>query len=189
DHLIAFDAARARVDRVGADGGEVVELEGQDLAFPVAGYADFRLVLARVDVGQERFQAVGYEFHGAAQHDRQRGGRHLVRVYVDLDAVRAPDVLCDDPDAAFGYVEVPRENILHHVRRLSRVIHGKRVLGRVVVRDQRAALERHPGVAPECHGFFDHHVGPGESRVDCAGIELAPEADVVAQLGMDHTAA
>ena len=50
-----------------------------------------------------------------------------------LDAERAADILGDHAHVAFGDVEVPRENVLHHVRRLGRVIDGERVFGGVVV--------------------------------------------------------
>ena len=41
----------------------------------------------------ERLEAVGHELHRPAQHDRERAGRHLVGVHVDLDAEGAADVL------------------------------------------------------------------------------------------------
>ncbi len=149
----------------------------------------FRLVLARVDVGQERFEPVGDEFHRALQHHRERRGRHLVGVDVHLDAVRAADVLRDHAHVAFRNVEMPREDVLHHVRRLRRVIHRERVFGRVVVGEQRAAFQRDAGVAAELVGFLDHDVRFGERRVDFAGVERAREADVVAEFRMNHVLA
>ena len=142
DDLVPLDAARARVDGIGADRGQVVEIEREDLAGFRAREPHRRLVLARVDVGHERFQPVGDELHRPAQHDRKRRGRHLVGVDVDLDAVGAAHVLRDHPDVAFGDIEVPREDVLHHVRRLGRVIDRERVLGRVVVGEDGAGLER-----------------------------------------------
>ena len=65
DDLVRLDAAGARIDRVGADAGEVVDLEGGDGA--VALDADLRLhaMVARVDVGDEAFQPVGDELDRA----------------------------------------------------------------------------------------------------------------------------
>jgi len=79
-----------------------------------------------------------------------------------------------------------REDVLHHVRRLRRVVHGERVLGGVVVGEDGASLEAHAGVAPEVERVLDHHVRPGERFLDAAGIELALEADVVAELRVNH---
>ena len=53
-------------------------------------------VLARVDVGHERFQAVGDELDRAAELDGGGGGGQLVAVGVDLEAERAADVGRDD---------------------------------------------------------------------------------------------
>ena len=86
---------------------------------------------------------------------------------------------------AFGDVQVAREDVLHHVRRLGGVVHGERMLGGVVVGEDRAALEAHAGVAAEVESVLDHHVGLGECLVHAAGVVLALEADVVAQLRMD----
>jgi hypothetical protein len=51
-----------------------------------ASQTDSRLVLARVDVGEEGFQPVGDELHRPAQHHRQRRGRHLVGIDMYFDA-------------------------------------------------------------------------------------------------------
>src|SRR5207248_8239828 len=50
DHLVAFDAAGARIDRVRPDGGQVVEVEGEDFPAFRASHANFDPVLARVNV-------------------------------------------------------------------------------------------------------------------------------------------
>src|ERR1700674_4147928 len=87
--LVRLDPARARIDRVGTDAGEVVDLPRGDLA--VAGDADFRFypVIAGVDVGDEALQAIGYELDRALEQLRQRHGRHLVGVDRPLDAQQA----------------------------------------------------------------------------------------------------
>jgi hypothetical protein len=186
--LVAFDAARARIDGVRTDRSEIVQVEGEDFAVLGAGEPQCRLVLARMDVGHERFQPVGDEFHRAPQHDRQRRGRHLVGIDVDLDAVGSAHVPRDYPHVAFGDLEVPREDVLHHVRRLRRVIHGERALRRVVVREDGAGLQRHSGVASELVSLFDHEGGALEGSVDFSGVEFALEADVVAEIGVNYPA-
>ena len=79
-----------------------------------------------------------------------------------------------------------RKDVLHHVRRLGGVIHRERVLGRVVVGEERAPFEADAGVSSEVIGLLDHHVGFRERLVDAAAVELALEADVVAELRMNH---
>ena len=184
-HLVALDAARARVDRVRADRGEIVQLKGQNFSRPGNGNPDFRSMLPRVNVGHERLEPVGDELHRPAQHDRERRGRHLVGIDVHLDAEGAADVLGDDAHVRLGDVQVPREDVLHHVRRLGGVVHGERVLGGVVVGEDRAALQAHARMAAEVEGVLDHEVRPGEGLVHPARVELALEADVVLVLGVN----
>ena len=78
-----------------------------------------------------------------------------------------------------------REDPLHHVRRLGRVVDGQVAGGRVEIRDQAARLQRHPGMAAEMVGLLDHGVGLGVGRIDIAGGVLALPGEVVAELGMD----
>ena len=98
DDLIGLDAAGARIDRIGADAGEVVDLEGGDGA--VLPDADLALhaMVARVNVGDEAFQPVGDELDRPLQQLRQRHHRHLVGIGMHLDAERAADILGDDAD-------------------------------------------------------------------------------------------
>ncbi len=143
------------------------------------------LVLARVDVGEEGLEPVGDELDRPAQHHGNGGGGHFVRVHVHLDAEGAADVLADHAHVGLGNVEVAREDVLHHVRRLGRLVDRQRVLRGVVVGEDGAALQRDAGVAAEGIGFLGHEVGFGEGRVDGIGAEFALETDVVAELRMD----
>src|SRR5262245_43248937 len=61
DDLVRFDATRARIDRVGADAGEVVDFPGGYRA--VFLDADLRLhaMIAGVNVGDKALDAVGDE--------------------------------------------------------------------------------------------------------------------------------
>ena len=189
DHLVAFDAAGARIDRIGADGGEVPQVEREDLALFGARHAHARLVFARMDVGEEGLEPVGDELDRPAQHHRNRRGCHLVRVDVHLDAERPADVLADHAHVGLGNVEVARENVLHHVRRLGRLVHRQRVFRRVIVGEDRTAFQRDAGVAAEGVGLLDHQVGLRERLVDRVGAEVPPEADVIAKLRMDDVLA
>src|SRR6266545_879435 len=67
DDLVRLDARGARIDRVGADAGEVVDLPRRDGA--VVLDADLRLhaVVARVDVGDKTLDPVGHELHRSPQ--------------------------------------------------------------------------------------------------------------------------
>ena len=81
---------------------------------------------------------------------------------------------------------MPRHDVLHHVRRLERVIDGQAMLGRVVVGEDRARLQGHAGVTAEAEAVLDHRGCAFERAVHVADLELALEGQVVAELGMDH---
>src|SRR5215510_2543733 len=96
DDLVRLDAGRARIDGVGADAGEIVDLPGSDGA--VVLDADLRLnpMVAGMNVGDEAFDTVGDELDRALEQLRQRHRRHLVGIGVHLDAERAADILGHD---------------------------------------------------------------------------------------------
>ena len=186
DDLIGLDAGGARIDRVGADAGQIVDLEGGDGA--VVFHADLGrdAMIAGVDVGDEALDAVGDEFHRPLEHFRQRHRRHLVGISVHLDAERAADVLGDHLHLALGELEMLGEQVLHHVRRLRALIDGQALFARIPVGDDGARLVGDAGVAAEQEGGLDHGVGFGETFRGIADLELAFEAQIVAELGMDH---
>ena len=181
DDLVGLDAAGARIDGVGADPGQVVDLEGSDGA--VLADADLGLdaMIARMDVGDEAFDAVGDELHRALEQLGQRDRRHLVGVSVHLDAERAADILGEHAHLVLGDAEMLGEQVLHHVRRLRALIDGHPLLAFVPVGDDRARLVGHAGVAAEAERRLDHRVGFGEGLVDRADVELALEAEIVAE--------
>ena len=125
-------------------------------------------------------------FTGRLQQLRQRDRRHLVRVGVHLDAERAADVLGDDAHLLLFQAEMLGEQVLHHVRRLRRVIRGHALLAGIPVGDDRARLVAHAGVAAEPERRLDHFVGVGEALVGLARLVLALEGEVVAELRVDH---
>ena len=110
---------------------------------------------------------------------------HLVGVDVHLDAVAAAHVGADHAHVAFGQAQVLGEYALHHVRRLGGVMDGELGRAAVVVGQDRARLQRQPGVARGVEGGLHHLVGGGEGLLDVAALVDALEAEVVAQLGMD----
>ncbi len=67
DDLVGLDATGARVDRIGANPGQIVDFKGRDGA--VFGNADLRFdaMIARVDIGHEAFNAVGHELDGTLE--------------------------------------------------------------------------------------------------------------------------
>ena len=124
DDLIGLDGAGARVDRKGADAGQVVHFQAEDFAVLGEGHARCHPMVAGVDVGDERFQAVGDELDRSAHRHGDGGGGHLVGVGVDLDAVGAADVLADHPHLVLVEPEMEGDEVLRHVRALHR--HMKR---------------------------------------------------------------
>ena len=66
------------------------------------------------------------------------------------------------------------------------VMDGELGRGAVVVGQDRARLERHARVAAAVEGGLDDLVRGREGVVDLAGLVDALEAEVVAELGMDH---
>jgi len=186
DDLVCLDAACARVDRVGADAGERIDLEGGD--GPVAPDADPALdaMVAGVNVGDEALEPIGHELDRTFQQFRQRDGCHLVGIGVDLDAERAAHVLGDDAHLMLLQAKVLGEQVLHHVRRLRRVIGGQPLLARVPVGNDGARLVADAGVAAEHESVLDDGVGLGETLVRIAGRVHALEGEIVAEFGMDH---
>ncbi len=186
DDLVALDAAGAREHAEGADAGQVVDLEAEDLAVLRGRDARLDAVLARMDVGDEALQPVGDELDRPAQQQADRHGREVVGVGVDLDAERAAHVLAQHADLFFRQAELATVQVLHHVRRLEAVPHGELAVTRVPVGDLAARLERHAGVAAEDIGLLEDRVGLRKGCVHVADVQLALEAQVVAQLRVDH---
>ncbi len=184
--LVTLDPAGARVHRIRADRGQVVQVEGEDLALLRGGKADRDLVLARMDVRQKRFQPVGDELDRAAQHHRERGGAHFVRVHVHLDPVGTADVPAEYAHVRLGKLQMLGEDVLHHVRGLGRLMHCKCVFRDVVIGQDRAALEAYAGVPAKAVALFDHDVGFGECGVHFAVVDRTLETDVVLELRVDH---
>ncbi len=106
DDLIGLDAGGARIDRVGADAGEIVDFESSDDAF--LGDADlaFDAVIAGMNVGDEAFDAVGDELDRPLEQLGQRHRRHLVGISVHLDAERAADILGQHVHLSGGEAEI-----------------------------------------------------------------------------------
>ena len=183
--LVPLDGARARVHRVGADAREIVHAHAADGSVAHHGQLGLHPVLTRVDVAHEGLEAVGGELDGPAQHHAERAGRHLVWVDMHLDSEASPHVLADDADVVLGQVQVPRENVLHHVGRLERVVHGQPPLRGVEISEDGPRLEGDPGVATHGEGLVEHGVGLREGAVGITRGEVEAEREVVAELRMD----
>ena len=82
-----------------------------------------------------------------------------------------------------------RIQVLHHVRRLLRVVDRELLLGGAPVGNLAARLQRHTGVAAKFEGGVDHVVGLRKGLVHAARVQAAGEAQVVAQLGVNHRGA
>jgi hypothetical protein len=143
-------------------------------------------VVAGVDVAGEALQPVGNELDRPAQDFGNDGNRDLVGVDMHLDAVAAADVAADDAHVALGQPHVLGEHALHHVRGLRRVMHGEPGASAVVVGQDRARLDGEARVAAAVKGGLDDFVRIREGVVDLAGLVDALEAEVVAELGVDH---
>ena len=186
DDLVGLDAARSRIDRIGSDAGQIVDLECGDRAVAFDADFCFDAMIARMDVGDETFETVGDEFNRPLQEFRQRRRRHLVGIDMHLDAERAADVLRQDAHLIFFEIEMLGEQVLHHVRRLRALIDGEAPLARIPVGDDGARLVGDAGMAAEHECRLDHDVGGGKTLVRFAGIERPLKGEIVAKLGMDH---
>ena len=186
DDLIGFDRAGARIHGIGSDTREIVDLECGDRAIPFDADLALAAVVAGMNVGVEAFDAVGDEFDRALEKLRQRIGRHLIGINVNLDAERAADVLADDAHLPFLKAEMQGGDVLHHVRRLRALIDREPRLGDIPVGHDGARLERHASVSAEDKVGLDDLVRLGKGLVNFAGIVNTFESKIVAKRGVDH---
>ena len=117
--LVGFEHAGARILRVGTGAAEHVEIHRRQA--PVVHYPDLGAyaVFARVNVGTERFEAVGDEFYRPAQFYRGGRRRDLIAEGMDLETEGPADVGGDQAYVVLGDSEGPREDRLDHVRALA----------------------------------------------------------------------
>ena len=185
DDLVGLDAARARIHRIGADAGQVVDLEREDGAVVPDRDPGRQPMIAGMDVGDEALHAVGDELDRSLEQDGEPDGRHFVGVGVHLDPERAADVARDHPDAVLIQPVVRRKDVLDHVRALGVVPHRQLLLPRVPVRENGPGLETHPGMPAEDEGLLDDVIGFGAGRLDIAEVHVAPPGKVVAKAFVD----
>ena len=186
EDLVGLEHAGARILRVGAGARQHVDVQAQDLAGLAHGHARLDEVLARMDVGDERLEAVGDELDRAAEHDGGRRRRHLVAVGVDLEAERAADVRGDDLHVVVGNAQRLREHALDHVRALAAGVDGELAGALVVGGEQRARFQADGGVPAEVEGVLDDEIGVGEYGLDIAGVDRLAVGQVVAEAGVDR---
>ena len=185
-HLIALDGAGARKHRIRTDAGQIVDLKRKNLAGFRRSNAPRHAVLPCVDVGCERFESIRDKFHGPLKHDGKRHRREVIRVRVHLDSERTANVFADDANMRFRQTELPRVQILHHVRSLLRVMHGQPLLAGVEITDLAAWLKRHAGVTTELKCHFGYSVGFCESIIHAARVQAARETQIVAKIRVNN---
>ena len=183
--LVGLDGTCPRIHRIGADPGQIVDLERGDRAVGLDGDLALNPVVAGVNVAGEAFQPIGDIFHRAFEHDRQADRRNFVGERVDLDAERSADVAGDDPDAVFFQPEMGRQNVLDHVRTLVVVPHRQLVFGRFIIGDQPARFQADAGMTPEDERILYDVIGIGIGRIDIAEIGVASPGKIVAKAFMD----
>ena len=186
DHLVGLDAAGARIDRIGPDAGEIVDLERGDGAVVVDADLALDAMVAGVDVGDEAFQPVGDELYRPFQQFRERHRRHLVGIDMHLDAERAADIFGEHAHLMRLERKMLGENVLRHVRRLGALIDGEAFLALVPIGDDGARLVGDAGMAAEHEGRFGDRVRLGKRFIGVAGRERALEGEIVAEGWMDH---
>jgi hypothetical protein len=152
----------------------------------VALYADAGVhpMVARMNVGDEASSRSATNLIG--RRSSLTAPRSPSRPHsVHLDAERAANVLVRHaPDAL--KTKVLGEQVLHHVRRLRALVDGKALLAGVPVGHDRARLVGDAGVAAEPERRFDDCVCQRKSLIRVAGLVLALEREIVAELGVDH---
>ena len=186
EHLIAFDDAGARIGRERPDRGDVIDIHADDGAFRIERHAGAHAMIAGMNVGHERLDAVGDVFHRASEHNAERHGGHVLVIDMQLHAERTADIGSDHPDIGFRDSEMPGIDVLKLIRRLGCVMRGQPHFVRIEIGDDGARLHRHRRMAAEMEFLLDDMGGPGEQFVDIAGVDLAVEADVVAKLRRNH---
>ena len=164
EDLVGLEHAGARILRIGAGARQHVDVQAQDLAGPAHGHARLDEVLAGMDVGDERLEAVGDELDGSAERDGGGRRRHLVAIGVDLEAERAADVGGDDLHVVIGDAQRLREHALDHVRALAAGVDGELAGALVVGGKQRARFQADGGMAAEVKGVLDDEVGVRRKR-------------------------
>ncbi len=78
------------------------------------------------------------------------------------------------------------EQVLHHVRRLRALVDSEALFARIPVGHDGARLVADAGVAAEYECRLDHRVGVFKALVGIAGGERSLEAEIVADLRLDH---
>jgi hypothetical protein len=186
DDLIAFHRAAAGICGDRTDAGEVVDLDGEDVAVLAHRHAALDPMLARMDVGDEGFEPVGDELDRAAEQQGERDHRHLIGIDVDLDAEGPAHIPADDAHIGLLQREMPQHDLFHHVRRLRGAVQRELAVGGIELGEDRARLQADAGVAGKAEALLDHRIGAREGVVEGADVDGAGEAEIVAELGLDH---
>ena len=181
-HLQSFQDARARIRRVRAGLGEIVERERGNARSRIQRHRYRDPVRARVDVRHEGFQAVADVLHRAPGEDRGGADRHLVVIHVQLHAEATTDVRGEHANVLLGKAEAIGVDRAHLVRHLRGLMDGELTHARIELGDEGARLERHAGVAGETQRAL-HRAPAGRRR---AALDGVLEGEVTAELGVQE---
>src|SRR5262249_55206385 len=154
-YLVALHRAGSWIDRIGADAGQIVDVDCGDATVDIDGHAPLDAVVPRVDIAGKALQPIGNEFYRAPHDLGDDRDRSLNGIDVHFDTVAATDVGANDAHIALRHAQVFGEDALHHVWRLRRVIDGKPARGAVKIGEDRPRLNRHAGVPAGVEGGLD----------------------------------
>ena len=152
--------------QIGADGGNDLGAEAEEVAVLVQREFGVRDVVARLRVAEERFRARRDPFDrtagdlGAEQHQR-----HFV-INGGLHAEAAADIAADDANLVIRHFQnVLRQLGLKHIRALQGRVDGVAAVDRLKQADAAARLHRGCGHAVDHEMMFDHMRSLGEGGI------------------------
>jgi len=186
DRMQTFAGTRARVQREGADLDNVIDLEAEHRAVRSHRDRGFDDVAARMDVVDEGLQPVRNKLDRAPEQHGRGGDGNFVVVQMQLDAERAANVGHDHAHIRFRQTKQFGVDGPHLVRHLRRVVDRQAAYAGIELGQQRACLQRHPGVARELQRAPDDMIGAGESGIRVAGADAVLESDVAVERRMQR---
>ena len=146
DRHHALGDRRAAVGGIGADRGQRIDVDALEPPLGIDADPGGDGLVARVDVADEGFQAVGDVFDRLADQHRDRRDRDLVAIDMELDPEPAADIGRDHPDRVLGQAQMQGKNVLLQPGRLMGAVDRQAPLAGIEVGDDGARLERHAGL-------------------------------------------
>ena len=139
-------------------------------------------MIAGVDRRHQMLAAILDPAHRMIELERQRGDHHLLRREPRLDAEAAADIGRDDADAPLLDAECLGKAEAERVRHLGRAVDHELVEPMVAIGQNRAALERHAGLAVHAIVAPHHDRGLARGRVDVAALHHPLDVEIVAPM-------